>query len=225
MLYYTSAGRSTYNIQSQLDELEALNILITEVEAEAAAEQDALRDTPAGALSLRYCKKAAKELEDAIQNLQRNTKSPARLPRTAAKFGAVLSQKTILDAQRQLSKAFQMLQFAVTVHMWSQSKRLPERTASAFLAKKHEINTEKVKHTSTPTKIASASVELVSPPQATLRWLSGSVFGGIAGAQCSQVVQEGRDDGEDVRSKGIQGQHGYGKTSILLASLATQARI
>ncbi|KJK89931.1 hypothetical protein H633G_06171 [Metarhizium anisopliae BRIP 53284] len=51
---------------SQLDELEALNILITEVEAEAAAEQDALRDTPAGALSLRYCKKAAKELEDVI---------------------------------------------------------------------------------------------------------------------------------------------------------------
>ncbi|EFZ01527.1 hypothetical protein MAA_02756 [Metarhizium robertsii ARSEF 23] len=54
------------DIQSQLDELEALNILITEVEAEAAAEQDALRDTPAGALSLRYCKKAAKELEDVI---------------------------------------------------------------------------------------------------------------------------------------------------------------
>lgn len=106
------------DIQSQLDELEALNILITEVEAEAAVEQDALRDTPAGALSLRYCKKAAKELEDVIQNLQRNIKSPARLPRTAAKFGAVLSQKTILDAQRQLSKAFQMLQFAVTVHMW-----------------------------------------------------------------------------------------------------------
>ncbi|KID88698.1 Ankyrin repeat-containing domain protein [Metarhizium guizhouense ARSEF 977] len=88
------------DIQSQLDELEALNILITEVEAEAAAEQDALRDTPAGALSLRYCKKAAKELED----------------------------------------------------------------------------------------------------QATLRWLSGSAFGGIAGAQCSQVVQEGRDDGEEVRT-------------------------
>lgn len=106
------------DIQSQLDELETLNILITEVEAEAAAEQDALRDTPAGALGLRYCKKAAKELEDVIQNLQRNIKSPARLRRTAAKFGAVLSQKTILDAQRQLSKAFQMLQFAVTVHMW-----------------------------------------------------------------------------------------------------------
>ncbi|QLI71453.1 uncharacterized protein G6M90_00g073530 [Metarhizium brunneum] len=180
--------------ESQLDELEALNILITEVEAEAAAEQDALRDTPAGALSLRYCKKAAKELEDVIQNPQRNIKWPVRLPRTAAKFGAVLSQKTILDAQRQLSKAFQMLQFAVT------SKRLPERTASAFPAKKHEINTAKVKHTPTPTKIASASVELVSPQQATLRWLSGSVFGGIAGAQCSQVVQEGRDDGEEVRT-------------------------
>ncbi|KID71734.1 Ankyrin repeat-containing domain protein, partial [Metarhizium hybridum] len=129
---------------SQLDELEALNILITEVEAEAAAEQDALRDTPAGALSLRYCKKAAKELED--------------------------------------------------------SKRLPERTASAFLARKNEINTEKVKHTPTPTKIASPSVELVSPQQATLRWLSGSVFGGIAGAQCSQAVQEGRDGGEEVRT-------------------------
>ncbi|EXV01358.1 hypothetical protein X797_005454 [Metarhizium robertsii] len=133
------------DIQSQLDELEALNILITEVEAEAAAEQDALRDTPAGALSLRYCKKAAKELED--------------------------------------------------------SKRLPECTASAFLARKNEVNTEKVKHTPTPTNIASASVELVSPQQATLRWLSGSVFGGITSAQCSQVVQEGRDDGEEVRTR------------------------
>ncbi|EXV06041.1 ankyrin repeat protein [Metarhizium robertsii] len=76
--FWKSIQNVPQSIQNQLEELEALNAIITELEA----EQDVVQNTPSGTLSLRYCKNAAKELEDLMQTLERNVKSNRRLRRS-----------------------------------------------------------------------------------------------------------------------------------------------
>ena len=79
--FWKSIQNVPQSIQNQLEELEALNATITELEA----EQDVVQNTPSGALSLRYCKNAAKELEDLMQKLEGNVKSNRRLRRSVTK--------------------------------------------------------------------------------------------------------------------------------------------
>lgn len=110
--FWKSIQNVPQSIQNQLEELEALNATITELEA----EQDVVQNTPSGALSLRYCKNAAKELEDLMQKLERNVKSNRRLRRSVTKVKFVLDQDSVSNAQKQLYHAFQLLQFALTLH-------------------------------------------------------------------------------------------------------------
>jgi hypothetical protein len=103
-------------IQDQLDQLEALNAVISEVEVQA--ERNAALGIRTGLLSLRHCERAATELDEVIQELQRQITSTVKVKRALAKVKVVLEQESILRAQKRLQDALQVMQLALTLHVW-----------------------------------------------------------------------------------------------------------
>ncbi|KAH0601392.1 hypothetical protein MHUMG1_00266 [Metarhizium humberi] len=198
------------SIQNQLEELEALNAIITELEA----EQDPVQNTPSGAFSLRYCKNAAKELEDLIQKLERHVKSNRRLRRSVTKVKLVLDQDSVSNAQKQLCHAFQLLQFALTLHtrlvanIWrlhdrSMTALIPERTASIFFDRRNEMTRNTASNTKSSPLRARENVEQDSSSslleRQTLEWVPSSLFGGVRTSRSSHSIQNQDGLGEKVQ--------------------------
>ncbi|KFG86363.1 hypothetical protein MANI_000165 [Metarhizium anisopliae] len=197
--FWKSIQNVPQSIQNQLEELEALNATITELEA----EQDVVQNTPSGALSLRYCKNAAKELEDLMQKLERNVKSNRRLRRSVTKVKFVLDQDSVSNAQKQLYHAFQLLQFALTLHTRTMTARIPERTASIFFDRWNETTRNTASNTKASPLRARETVEQDSSSslleRQTLQWVPSSLFGGVRTSRSCHSIQNQDGLGEKVQ--------------------------
>ncbi|KAG8426114.1 hypothetical protein J3459_008432 [Metarhizium acridum] len=100
----------------KVQDIEALNSVMEEVEAQA--KRNAVLGVRTGVLSMRSCKQAATELDEAIRELQQRIEPKSQVRRTFAKIKVVLEQDSILRAQNRLQGALQMMQLALTLHAW-----------------------------------------------------------------------------------------------------------
>ncbi|KAK2599132.1 hypothetical protein QQS21_005393 [Conoideocrella luteorostrata] len=180
-------------IKKQLDELEVLSAIITEIEAEA--EIDGLQGTTFGAMTLRYCKSATDELDELLQDLDKALQSPRRLRRTATKVKVALDQESLVKAGKHLDSARQSLQLAMTLKTYSLTKKIPERMASMYLVQRADVanpvTSSSLENQVTPSLMNEESFNLVSMPDfRDLRWSTRSYFGNITTSKRYQTVQE-----------------------------------
>lgn len=211
------------SIESKLDELEALNAVIAEVEADS--ERDALNRTPAGTLSLRYCKTAAAKLDGLIQHLQTKINARGKLRRHTARIKVLLDADSIIEVERQLYQALQVLQCALTLYTWfvllqcmgfwnwysankfcgsALTKLVPERTVSLLRTQDTKIN-ENAKFTmnevSTLRKRKPSSSCSYLPSKEPLGWLPDSFFGCMTKSHGIQSVRLPNGHTEEVQCR------------------------
>lgn len=105
-----------HDIQYQLDQLEALDAVMTKVELQA--ESNSSLGTSTGVLAVKHCKQAVLELDKSIQELERRIHSAGPLRRAWGKAKIVLEKESISRAQRRLQEALQIMQLAITLHIW-----------------------------------------------------------------------------------------------------------
>ncbi|OAQ66837.1 ankyrin repeats (many copies) domain-containing protein [Pochonia chlamydosporia 170] len=184
-----------HDIQYQLDQLEALDAVMTKVELQA--ESNSSLGTSTGVLAVKHCKQAALELDKSIQELERRIHSAGPLRRALGKAKVVLEKESISRAQRRLQEALQIMQLAITLHICSLTESVPERTAAVFFARQTESKAPASSGQTTPKltngkkQEASSTILQAKRP---LPWLYQSAFGRIMVSRHAVIQQDANFD-------------------------------
>lgn len=97
------------SIEQCIAQLQLLAPVLQEMEYEFQRTRDIVQHNPAGILSLNYCQKATKELEEMVEDMQQHIESAAKWKRTMARVKVRLKKGVIDEHQRRLQSALQLL--------------------------------------------------------------------------------------------------------------------
>ncbi|KAL4933389.1 uncharacterized protein BDV17DRAFT_298910 [Aspergillus undulatus] len=99
-------------INSLLDRLGLVHLVLTDLQAELSRDQNILNANSAVQLSVQYCSKAIKNLDTLVNELRQRVEDKQRLRRNKARVKVVLEKDAIQRLEREVQDAFQLLGIA-----------------------------------------------------------------------------------------------------------------